>query len=242
MTSFNEWLYQRDENIYNEMFDTSEEEVGAKVYGDSFKYEINPGKKPVKIYLSKIGSLRLKNSVQHTKLNMKNLELVGSELMHTLKKIPIEKDIDVTPLRNKFSKVAPSSVLTLDAILKRFATRAQRQVGDNGNLLFSDSSASIGLRNSLSPDKYRTYPRRSGAQFDELRDDDPPPSNIDTTPEEDIKADEKRSWNRFAKHHRLFSVRNMPSHVAARKKAIEEEYERQREKALLDLDLRKREN
>ena len=79
MTSFNEWLYQRDENIYNEMFDTSEEEVGAKVYGGSFKYEINPGKKPVKIYLSKIGSLRLKNSVQHTKLNMKNLELVGSE-------------------------------------------------------------------------------------------------------------------------------------------------------------------
>jgi hypothetical protein len=235
MTSFNEWLYQRDENIYNEMFDTSEEEVGAKVYGGSFKYEINPGKKPVKIYLSKIGSLRLKNSVQHTKLNMKNLELVGSELMHTLKKIPIEKDIDVTPLRKKFSKVAPSSVLTLDAILKRFATRAQREVGDNGNLLFSDSSASIGLRNSLSPDKYRTYPRRSGARYDELRDDDPPPSNIDTTPEADIEADKKRSWDRFAKHHRLFSVRHMPSHVAARKKEIEEEYKKQREQALLDL-------
>jgi hypothetical protein len=119
--------------------------------------------------------------------------------------------------------------------LKRFATRAQREVGDNGNLLFSDSSASIGLRNSLSPDKYRTDPRRSGARYDELRDDDPPPSNIDTTPEADIEADKKRSWDRFAKHHRLFSVRHMPSHVAARKKEIEEEYKKQREQALLDL-------
>lgn len=223
MTSFNEWLHQRDENIYNELFDKSEEEVEAKLPGSSFRYdEITPDRKPVKIYLSKIGEKRLKNSVQHTELNSKNLERVGSELMNILKKIPMKKDIDVTPIRQKFIKHAPSSVLTLDTVLKTFARRSKREVGNNGNLLFSLTTASIALKTgnkfSYSLERpYKIYPRTVYN----------PPSLFPT--EEETEADRQHMERKREKHERLKTIRDLPGPTKARQKTLKEELKRLKE-------------
>jgi len=220
MTRFNEWLHQRDENIYNELFDKSEEEVEAKLPGSSFRYdEITPDRKPVKIYLSEIGEKRLKNSVQHTELNSKNLERVGSELMNILKKIPMQKDIDVTPIRQKFIKHAPSSVLTLDTVLKTFARRSKREVGNNGNLLFSPTSASIALKAgnefSYSLERpYQIYPRP-----------DYEPPNPSTT-EEEIEADRLRMVRKHVKHQRLKAIRDLPGPTKLRQETLKDELKR----------------
>ena len=226
MTRFNEWLHQRDENIYNELFDKSEEEVEAKLPGSSFRYdEITPDRKPVKIYLSKIGEKRLKNSVQHTELNSKNLERVGSELMNILKKIPMQKDIDVTPIRQKFIKHAPSSVLTLDTVLKIFARRSKREVGNNGNLLFSPISASIALKAgnksnlfSYSLERpYKIYPRTVYN----------PPSLFAT--EEETEADRQHMERKREKHERLKTIRDLPGPTKARQETLKEELKRLKE-------------
>ena len=223
MTRFNEWLHQRDENIYNELFDKSEEEVEAKLPGSSFRYdEITPDRKPVKIYLSKIGEKRLKNSVQHTELNSKNLERVGSELMNILKKIPMQKDIDVTPIRQKFIKHAPSSVLTLDTVLKTFARRSKREVGNNGNLLFSPTTASIALKAgnkfSYSLERpYKIYPRTVYN----------PPSLFPT--EEETEADRQHMERKREKHERLKTIRDLPGPTKARKETLKEELKRLKE-------------
>lgn len=217
MTRFNEWLHQRDENIYNELFDKSEEEVEAKLPGSSFRYdEITPDRKPVKIYLSEIGEKRLKNSVQHTELNSKNLERVGSELMNILKKIPMQKDIDVTPIRQKFIKHAPSSVLTLDTVLKIFARRSKREVGNNGNLLFSPISASIALKagNEFSHSlerPYKIYPRTVYN----------PPSLFPT--EEETEADRQHMERKREKHERLKTIRDLPGPTKARQETLKDE-------------------
>ena len=226
MTRFNEWLHQRDENIYNELFDKSEEEVEAKLPGSSFRYdEITPDRKPVKIYLSEIGEKRLKNSVQHTELNSKNLERVGSELMNILKKIPMKKDIDVTPIRQKFIKHAPSSVLTLDTVLKTFARRSKREVGNNGNLLFSPMrlSASIKAGNKsnlfsyLRERPYKIYPRTVYN----------PPSLFPT--EEETEADRQHMERKREKHERLKTIRDLPGPTKARKETLKEELKRLKE-------------
>ena len=223
MTRFNEWLHQRDENIYNELFDKSEEEVEAKLPGSSFRYdEITPDRKPVKIYLSKIGEKRLKNSVQHTELNSKNLERVGSELMNILKKIPMQKDIDVTPIRQKFIKHAPSSVLTLDTVLKTFARRSKREVGNNGNLLFSPTTASIALKAgnkfSYSLERpYKIYPRTVYN----------PPSLFPT--EEETEADRQHMERKREKHERLKTIRDLPGPTKARQETLKEELKRLKE-------------
>ena len=226
MTRFNEWLHQRDENIYNELFDKSEEEVEAKLPGSSFRYdEITPDRKPVKIYLSEIGEKRLKNSVQHTELNSKNLERVGSELMNILKKIPMQKDIDVTPIRQKFIKHAPSSVLTLDTVLKTFARRSKREVGNNGNLLFSPISASIALKagnkselfSYLRERPYKIYPRTVYN----------PPSLFPT--EEETEADRQHMERKREKHERLKTIRDLPGPTKARQETLKEELKRLKE-------------
>ena len=143
MTSFNEWLYQRNENIYNELFDQPEQNVSN--YFDVKLPKDDKGS--VTISFSGRGAAALENmTTADNKLRSKKLERIGNDLLGRIKLLDSsafkDRDIDVSRLRNDIKVfVSPKAEMALDAILKRFATRTGRRLGNNGNLLFTRSNA-----------------------------------------------------------------------------------------------------
>jgi hypothetical protein len=143
MTSFNEWLYQRDENIYNEMFDQPDQNVSN--YFDVKLPKDDKGS--VIISFSGRGAAELQNmTTTDNKLRSKKLERIGNDLLGRIKLLDSsaykDRDIDVSRLRNEIKLfVSPDAEMALDAILKRFATRTGKRLGNNGNLLFTRSNA-----------------------------------------------------------------------------------------------------
>jgi len=146
MTSFNEWLYQRNENIYNEMFDQPEQQVP--------KYSINyfdvklPKDDKGNVIISFSGRGveaigKMTNTVN--KLRRGKLQEMGNQLLGKIKLLDSsaykDRDIDVSSIRRDIKSEIPEAEMALDAILKRFATRTGKRLGNNGNLLFTRSNA-----------------------------------------------------------------------------------------------------
>jgi hypothetical protein len=142
MTSFNEWLYQRDENIYNEMFDQPEQNVSK--YFDVKLPKDDKGS--VIISFSGRGAVELQNmTTTDNKLRSKKLERIGNDLLGRIELLDSsaykDRDIDVSSIRRDIKLEIPEAEMALDAILKRFATRTGKRLGNNGNLLFTKSNA-----------------------------------------------------------------------------------------------------
>ena len=142
MTSFNEWLYQRNENIYNELFDQPEQNVSN--YFDVKLPKDDKGS--VTISFSGRGAAALENmTTADNKLRSKKLETIGNDLLGRIKILDSsafkDRDIDVSDIRKNIKFEYPEAEMTLDAILKRFATRTGKRLGNNGNLLFTRSNA-----------------------------------------------------------------------------------------------------
>jgi len=142
MTSFNEWLSQRDSKVYSEMFD---EPVSPSRWDYYFNIQ-DDGTGTIQVDLTKDGAKELEYLTKTKNLMTGKLETMGSHLVNILTLISKEKDIDLTPLRTKLKQLAPQAEMALDAVLKRFATRVGRKLGNDGNLMFSLSSAQKGLR------------------------------------------------------------------------------------------------
>jgi hypothetical protein len=80
------------------------------------------------------------------KLRSKKLERIGNDLLGRIELLNSsaykDRDIDVSRLRNEIKRfVSPDAEMALDAILKRFATRTGKRLGNDGNLLFTRSNA-----------------------------------------------------------------------------------------------------
>lgn len=146
MTSFNEWLYQRNENIYNELFDQPEQNADPR-YINYFDVKLPKDDKGNVIIsfsgrgLEAIG--KMTNTVN--KLRRQKLETMGNQLLGKIKTLESsafkDRDIDVSDIRKNIKFEYPEAEMTLDAILKRFATRTGKRLGNNGNLLFTRSNA-----------------------------------------------------------------------------------------------------
>ena len=146
MTSFNEWLYQRNENIYNELFDQPEQNADPR-YINYFDVKLPKDDKGNVIIsfsgrgLEAIG--KMTNTVN--KLRRQKLEQMGNQLLGKIKTLESsafkDRDIDVSDIRKNIKFEYPEAEMTLDAILKRFATRTGKRLGNNGNLLFTRSNA-----------------------------------------------------------------------------------------------------
>lgn len=139
MKNFNEWLSQRDSKVYSEMFDKTSRAYLFDVVSRT------PGG-PLEVHLTIHGEEALQSLTGSRNIDKDLLEEMGSNLVSELSGINKDKDIDLTPLRTKLKQLAPQAEMALDAVLKRFATRAGRKLGNDGNLMFSLSSAQKGLR------------------------------------------------------------------------------------------------
>lgn len=138
MTSFNEWLSQRDTKVYSEMFDKPTEY--PLIDGGFFEADMEDAN-TVAISLTPEGKNKLKNMTSQKFLNKDLLDKFGNELIGVIKEMPFYHDVDVTELRDDLKMLAPQAEMALDAVLKRFATRTGRKLGNNGNLLFTKNSA-----------------------------------------------------------------------------------------------------
>jgi hypothetical protein len=151
MCCFKEWLYQRDKKVYSEMFD-KKNTINYFYLSD----KIDSGG-PIEIHLNNQGKEAIARLTGFGSGNLRkdDLEEMGSSLINKLDFIIKDRDIDVTPLRNELKKLAPQAEMAFDAIIKRFATRVGRKVGNDGNMLFSLQSAQKGLRQD--PSKIAMY-------------------------------------------------------------------------------------
>jgi hypothetical protein len=146
MTSFNEWLYQRNENIYNEMFDQPKQQV-PKNSINYFDVKLpKDDKGNVIISFSGRGVEAIgKMTNTGNKLRRGKLQEIGNQLLGKIKLLDSsafkDRDIDVSSIRRDIKSEIPEAEMALDAILKRFATRTGKRLGNNGNLLFTRSNA-----------------------------------------------------------------------------------------------------
>ena len=171
MTSFNEWLEQRDERIYKEMFDEPTHLRGLSPYtGQPGHYFIN---RDGKIHVSKAGENLLKDMARSPNLPQYPMKELGNELIGHMQESDPEKDIDVTAVRDVVRRAVPQAEMALDAVIRRFAQRVNRRVGGAGNILFTSKSANKELRaNPGKLDMYKTgIPEREmePAKMDKLR-------------------------------------------------------------------------
>jgi hypothetical protein len=146
MTSFNEWLYQRDENIYNEMFDQPKQQVPKNSinYFDVKLPEDDKGNVIISFSGRGVEAIgKMTNTVN--KLRRGKLQEMGNQLLGKIELLDSsaykDRDIDVSSIRRDIKSEIPDAEMALDAILKRFATRTGKRLGNNGNLLFTRSNA-----------------------------------------------------------------------------------------------------
>ena len=141
MKNFNEWLSQRDKKVYREMFDKP-----TRYSHEYFQIVSETPEGSLEVDLTQYGEGWLQSLTRSKNLDKDDLEDMGSNLVNFLSRINKDKDIDLTPLRTKLKQLAPQAEMALDAVLKRFASRIGRKLGNDGNLMFSLSSAQKGLR------------------------------------------------------------------------------------------------
>lgn len=151
MTSFNEWLYQRDNGIYNEMFD--DKYIPEKKFFDTDISKDSKGNSIVKISFTDHGMNVLRKLVRRAvnkeegglRLDKEVMGMLGNELLGRIKLFDSsaykDSDIDVSSVRMELKDLYPQGEMALDAILRRFATRTGRRLGNDGNLLFTRSNA-----------------------------------------------------------------------------------------------------
>ena len=153
MTSFNEWLEQRDERIYKEMFDEPT---------DLYKNDLNPATKDFhsggelfkvsrdgKIVLTTRGFDFLRKMAGSPILPHDMMEKFGNELIAHMQFFDEMIDVDLSAVRKALVDILPQAELAFDAVVKRFAQRVNRRVGGGGNLLFTAKSAQRGLRTDI---------------------------------------------------------------------------------------------
>jgi hypothetical protein len=79
------------------------------------------------------------------KLRRGKLQEMGNQLLGKIELLDSsaykDRDIDVSSIRRDIKSEIPDAEMALDAILKRFATRTGKRLGNNGNLLFTRSNA-----------------------------------------------------------------------------------------------------
>jgi hypothetical protein len=171
MTSFNEWLEQRDERIYKEMFDDP---------ADVHKFTAHTGitgryfvERMGKIILGMDGEALVNKMARSPNLPQSSMNELGNELIAHMQNSSPEKDIDVTAVRDVVRRAVPQAEMALDAVIRRFAQRVGRKVGGGGNILFTSKSANKELRaNPGKLDMYKTgIPEREmePAKMDKLK-------------------------------------------------------------------------
>jgi len=156
MSTFNEWLHNRDANVFNELFDDK------YIPGTKF-FETYIGKHHITIRFSDRGLNILENLVRANPktrftdqeersliLDKKLMDWMGNELFHRINIINSsahrDKDIFISQVRNELLSLFPKAKGAWDAILQRFATRTNRIIINDGNTLRSKS------RNSTKPE------------------------------------------------------------------------------------------